>query len=290
MADEDNPDAELKPADPKAKMQKLEEILNRFEISIAEANDLVVLDDYEIVLICDDSGSMTMASLPPNQRKLGVPTPSRWDELKETVSLIVDLGNCFDDSGLDVYFLNREPIKNVMSSTDPRFIQAFNVKPRGTTPLTRTLKRVVQDAGGEKPVLLFILTDGVPDDGPNAFSSEIASVVKKKSTKHTFKVQIMACTDDDEAIGYLNDLDKAYTEVDCTDDYYSERAEVLKAGRVQRFSRGDWCLKAMLGPVSQKFDNLDEEIKGVRKSLTNLLGGGGASSGGAKKSSACVMM
>merc|ERR1719359_499355 len=109
MNDEDNPDAEPKPEDPNAKMRRLAEILERFEISIAEANDLVVLEDYEIVLICDDSGSMTMASLPPAQRKLGVPTPSRWDELKETVSLIIDLGNCFDDSGLDLYFLNREP-------------------------------------------------------------------------------------------------------------------------------------------------------------------------------------
>merc|ERR1719336_3283165 len=45
-------------------MDKLNGILDRFEISIAEANDLVVLQDYEIVIICDDSGSMSGAAQP----------------------------------------------------------------------------------------------------------------------------------------------------------------------------------------------------------------------------------
>ena len=72
--------------------------------------------------------------------------------------------------------------------------------------------------GGEKPVLLFILTDGVPDNGPGEFCREISRLVNKQSTRHTFRVQIMACTGDDDAVGYLNGLDKDFKEVDVTDE------------------------------------------------------------------------
>jgi hypothetical protein len=263
---EDNPDEEYKKDDSQQKMSRLQAILNRFEISIAEANDLVILEDYEMVLIADDSGSMTCPSPPPGQRKLGVPTPTRWDELKETVALMVDLGTCFDADGIDIHFLNRPSISNVKGSSDPAFIKAFSQPPNGTTPLTETLRRVVTSTAGEKPVLLFILTDGVPNGGPGRFGAEIRSVVKKQSTQGTFKIQIMACTGEDEAVGYLNEIDKEFKEVDCTDDYYSERAEVMAAGRFPRFTHGDWCLKAMLGPVSDKFDCMDEKPKPTTRS------------------------
>lgn len=239
--------------------ERLQAILDRFEITIAEANDLVALEDYEIVVIADDSGSMTCPSPPASQRKLGVPSPTRWDELKETVALIVELGACFDSSGLDIHFLNRSTVTNVKSSRDPAFCNAFRDSPNGGTPLTETLMRVVQGSSGEKPVL-FILTDGVPNGGPERFGAELRRVVNKQSTNHTFQVQIMACTGDDAAVGYLNKLDQEFTEVDVTDDYFAEREEVLKAGRTKTFSRGDWCMKAMLGPVSCKFDALDEPL------------------------------
>eukprot|EP00746_Dinoflagellata_sp_MGD_P000071 gnl/MRDRNA2_/MRDRNA2_100124_c0_seq1.p1 gnl/MRDRNA2_/MRDRNA2_100124_c0~~gnl/MRDRNA2_/MRDRNA2_100124_c0_seq1.p1 ORF type:complete len:323 (-),score=65.18 gnl/MRDRNA2_/MRDRNA2_100124_c0_seq1:315-1202(-) len=256
--EEDNPVYDLKTDNVKNQLARLQAILNRFEISIAEANDLTILEDYEIVIIADDSGSMSCPAAPASQRTLGVPAPTRWDELKETLALMVDLGNCFDSSGVDIHFLNRLPISNVKSSGDPAFIRAFNQPPQGGTPLTETLRRVTQKTFGDKPILLIILTDGVPNGGPNAFGAELRKLVKKQSTHVTYKVQIMACTSDDDAIGYLNDLDAELKEVDVTDDYYSERAEVMKARRVSRFTRGDWCMKAMLGPVSTKFDLMDE--------------------------------
>jgi hypothetical protein len=256
--EEDNPVYDMKTDDMKNQLVRLQAILDRFEISIAEANDLLILEDYEMVIIADDSGSMSCPAPPASQRKLGVPTPSRWDELKETVALMVDLGNCFDASGVDIHFLNRLPISNVKSSSDPAFIKAFNQPPKGGTPLTEALGKVALKNFGDKPILLFIMTDGVPNGGPRAFTAELRKLVKKQSTHSTFKVQIMACTGDDDAIGYLNDVDVELKEVDVTDDYYSERAEVMKARRVSRFTRGDWCLKAMLGPVSAKFDCMDE--------------------------------
>jgi hypothetical protein len=249
------------PPVPNARLERLQKILDRFEITIAEANDLVILEDFEMVVIADDSGSMNLPAPPPSERKIGLRTPSRWDELRDTVSLMVDLGCCFDKNGIDVHFLNRASLEGVQSSNDPRFVAAFQRDPNGRTPLTTKLREVVQRSGGEKPVLLFILTDGVPDDGPGSFREELRKTVKKESTSCVFKIQIIACTGDDEAIGYLNEVDRKLKEVDVTDDYYSERVEVMKAKRVEKFTRGDWCLKSMLGPVSTKFDHMDEARK-----------------------------
>jgi len=68
----------------------------------------------------------------------------------------------------------------------------------------------------------------------------------------------MACTDEESVMEYLNRADDTISRLDVTDDYASEREEVLKAqGRSFAFSRGDWLCKAMLGPVDVYFDELD---------------------------------
>lgn len=241
-------------------IKRLQAVLESFEISIAEANELVILEDYEIVIIADDSGSMQRAAAPAGQRKLGEKSATRWDELKDTVSALVDLAVCFDESGVDVFFLNRGKLANVKSSSDPQFVKAFSTAPTGSTPLTETLGLVATKCAGERPVLLFCLTDGEPNGGAGPFKQAVRSMVQRPGPK--IRMQIMACTSNDDEIGWLNVLDKELAEVDVTDDYFSEKAEVLRAGLVPKFSRGDWVMKAMLGPVSRKFDMWDEQIKG----------------------------
>ena len=46
-----------------------------------------------------------------------------------------------DSNGVDVYFLNREPMLNL---TDVRYVQqAFQMPPNGMTPLVRALRRII---------------------------------------------------------------------------------------------------------------------------------------------------
>jgi len=46
--------------------------------------------------------------------------------------------------------------------------------------------------------------------------------------------------------------------VDVTDDFVTERAEILRSqGRGFPFSFGDYVVKALLGPVDPVFDALD---------------------------------
>lgn len=51
------------------------------------------------------------------------------DELKQTVSIVVDLASVFDPDGVDIYFLNREPLFHVRSSEE--LIPVFAVPPAG---------------------------------------------------------------------------------------------------------------------------------------------------------------
>ncbi|CAJ1351842.1 unnamed protein product, partial [Effrenium voratum] len=146
------------------RMGRLQQILQRFEVSIAEANDLTALEDYEIVLILDDSGSMNTAAKPPSQRTLFEAGETRWDELKQTVLLLVELACCFDRTGVDMFFLNRGLLDGVQSASDPRLVQAFQTPARGSTPLTEALRTVAQHCQGERPILLMIFT--VPRDRP----------------------------------------------------------------------------------------------------------------------------
>jgi len=237
-------------------LAKLEAVLARFEITIAEANDLVILQDYEMVVIADDSGSMQASAAAADQRVLGQPTRTRWQELGDTVSEIVEIASCFDESGVDVFFLNRQPLLGVKSAKEPLFVQTFQQLPYGRTPLTEQLQQVAQRfSQTEKKILLFILTDGEPNGGKDAFIRAVRQVVAGGRAK----IQIMACTAEEDEIGWLNVLDAQLAEVDVTDDYFSEKAEVLKVGLATRFTRGDWCMKAMLGPVSRKFDAWDEK-------------------------------
>ena len=242
-------------------MDTLNAVLQRHNISIADANDLVLLQGYDIVFIADDSGSMQLSSVPQNQRKLGQSEPSRWDELKGTVQMIVEIATCFDPDGVDIFFLNRPSIHGIRSRDDPALAQAFASPPFGGTPLTEMLQSVLQkcSANTERPVLVMIATDGEPNGGPHRFMQVIRDAIARRTTQTKFKFQILACTDDDDAVGWLNKFDQEFAEVDVTDDYHSEKQEVLRAEKCRQFQRGDWVIKALLGPISSKFDGWDEK-------------------------------
>jgi len=218
---------------------------------------MMILQDFEMVVIADDSSSMNNAADSGRERKLGETKRTRWHELLDTVSEIVEIASCFDESGIDVYFLNRKPALKVKHTNDEAFLLAFQKPPAGTTPLTETLQRVAEDhSGADMKTLMFILTDGEPDGGEAKFSP----VVKKVTDSGRVHIQIMACTSEEKSIAWLNHLDSGDHKVDVCDDYYSERREVLSVGLRKKFTRGDWCIKAMIGPISGKFDVWDEAL------------------------------
>jgi len=147
---------------------------------------------------------------------------------------------------------------------DQEFQQAFDMLPSGESKLgTRVLEvgeRAAIRMGTEHPILMFVLTDGEMDDKQQAlFEKNIDTLMHKKHHANGhFHLQLMACTNDSESTEWLSHLEYRFEAVDCIDDYQVELAQVMKAKKTTTFTRGDWVLKAMLGPISRKHDNLDE--------------------------------
>lgn len=185
------------------------------------------------------------------------PLPTRWTELQGTLGILLQLCTALNSS-VDIYFLNRPPILNV---SDPSQVAAaFLAPPTGFTPLSKAFRYILSTKRatlGEKKLLVLIFTDGQPTDdhGRTDISTFLNDLATKPPNVH---VQVVACTDDEQAVEYLNDLDDRTPGLDVCDDYHSERKEVLNSqGPGFHFSFGDYVTKCLLGPIDSSFDNLD---------------------------------
>ena len=240
-------------------MQRLSAIAQQFEIRPDWVTKLRELESFDIVVVADDSGSMaTPVAAVPGANPYGA-IQTRWTELRHTLSIVVELASALSggNRGIEIYFLNRPPILQARTAADvqPAFDHG---PPAGFTPLTRVLSGILAaKANSERKMLLLIATDGQPtDDRGNVDIPRFINTLTSKGPK--VFVQIMACTDDESAISYLEKVDKNVPRVDVVDDYASEKREILRAqGARFPFSFGDYVVKALLGPIDPSFDRLD---------------------------------
>mmetsp|Transcript_91045 Transcript_91045/g.143810 ORF Transcript_91045/g.143810 Transcript_91045/m.143810 type:complete len:392 (-) Transcript_91045:191-1366(-) len=232
------------------------DVLQTYEVSDTSAEKLCILRNYDIEVIIDDSSSM---------RSTDGGILSRWDELKETLRDVLSVQCIFDEDGVGITSLNRGRLSGIKTIEDPKFKDFMEKQPCGSTPLTRTLKTLVDELiakskcenDGKNNVLLMIFTDGEPDGGIEKFTTLLESVLYDESSPIQFRCQIMACIGrDTKQLEWLNELDAKLNKLDVTDDYQTERKEVLK--RKDTFTRGEWIIKALLGAVDENIDASDE--------------------------------
>ena len=251
-----NPAAALPPnmfAVADARMEKLKRLAAQFEINPEWVKRLRALENFGIVMICDDSGSMnTAVDTPARTAAGGAPADpygrvrTRWIEMCETASVVCELGTALNDGGVDVYFLNRPPALGVTSASQLQ--QHFTyAPPQGYTPLTSRFQYVLQqkrEVLRERNLLVLIATDGEPTD--EAGTKDIPAFLQAiKARPNTCFVQIMACTDVAADIAWLTKLDEETKGLDVIDDFLSERASILKAqGPNFKFTYGDYIVKA----------------------------------------------
>ena len=77
------------------------------------------------------------------------------------MNIVTDICAVMDSNGVDIYFLNREPILNVTNAQNIR--QVFNSPPQGLTPLVPAIRKILASKRSqtyEKKLLLLIATDG----------------------------------------------------------------------------------------------------------------------------------
>ena len=247
------------PGIPVDSMDRFRNLVEKYSISMEFAMRLRELDGYEIVVILDDSGSMSSPVSKPNDPF--VKTETRWQEAQRSAKIIVDIASVFDPDGVDIYYLNRSPILNVHDENELDSNPIFSRYPDGSTPLGETIERVLNGKSKcERKLLLIVFTDGQPDN-MKLFKSVLAN---RKPIDKIF-VSLVACTDDSNAVGYLNEIDKTLKNVDTNDDYFSELHEIKQVqGPGFPFTFGDYICKILLGPVCPHFDKLDERKLTVR--------------------------
>lgn len=254
---------ELFPPKIKKRSSNLLEFLGiRYNISDVNLNCLKQIENFEIVVICDDSYSMRCPAINATPFScMKYTKDSRWDELKKIVSIVIDIATIFDKDGVDIYFLNREPLFNVTRKEELNKI--FNILPEGFTPLVKTLKRVLADKKKiltTRNLLILIATDGLPYDKTDNENVKKFKDLLKQREKQNIYISILACTDDVETIQEMNKWDKKIKNLDIIDDYNSEKKEVIKIqGDKFNFSFGDYIVKALLGSIDPYFDKLDEQ-------------------------------
>ena len=220
----------------------------KHEIRISERDRLRILDQYEIVVLCDDSGTMNSTVDGTNR--------TRWDELRYIVKLVIEIGTIFDRSGVDVYFLNRE---NALEINDPKDIdRLFTPPPTGFTPLARKLQDILNFAENrpdkEKKVLVFVATDGAPtDNGGNPDLEGFEQVMKNERNAETTHVMFLICTDEPDDIAYLAKFKRTMKNVDVYDDYETEKKKIRRLrGNNYTFSKADYIVQALVGAVEPK--------------------------------------
>ncbi|CAM4882633.1 unnamed protein product [Rotaria socialis] len=151
----------------------------------------------------------------------------------------------------------------------------------GATPVVRVFRQILRDKKAqiqERNLLILLATDGAPtDDYGNLKVQELRQFLlsERKPTKR-IPVTIIACTDDNEAMSYLNDWDTTIPNLDVVDDYKNEKQEILKCqGKSFPFSYGDYVVKILMGGVDSWFDELDEKkvstdaFEGARSGTTD---------------------
>jgi glutaredoxin len=209
------------------------------------------LEDFEIVFVCDDSGSM-------NTNVDGGDT-TRWDELKNIVAIVAEVAAALDDNGIDVFFLNRSPVEGVRTSS--QIHEAFRRKPSGGTPIGRTLQLISTKYDKEKAVLVLLATDGEPSD-KDIFRAWIKNMPPK------WYMSIIVCTDDKKAVKYLDKIDKDYENIDVVDDFNSENQQIQRKLK-RNITHAEYIAKIMLGPIDPFYDKMDElnKMKGPTRCL-----------------------
>lgn len=123
------------------------------------------LNDFDIVFLIDDSGSMR---------------GNLWKEVEAALQVIVPICTERDVDGVDFYFLNNEDDRRFKNVTNPGVVaQIFqSVRPYALTPIGQRLNDVMrpyinalqtcQAKGAElpKPLNIIVITDGRPSDEP----------------------------------------------------------------------------------------------------------------------------
>ena len=245
--------------------------VKRHELNPTTAKTLLdVISRCDVVLLCDDSDSMSQSISEEGTDAFAPKKSTRWMELKKFCAALIEIVTSTHPFGLDIHFLNRPPVRQVMS---PQGLSGvFSIPPNGATPLTDALSRIFREravSAQAGPVLVIVVTDGEPTS--NMTTDVRGELFSLLSGKHNnIHVSFAECTDQEEDMEYLDQWDGQIPNFDNTDDYREELQRVKNAQGMQfKFDYTDYCIKVILSTFVRWFFSLDQANYAGRAASTS---------------------
>lgn len=241
-----------------APLSKFESLVKRHELKEPVVSQLKnTLETCKIVLLCDDSFSMSNTIAEEGTDPFAIKKSTRWLELKKLAAVLIEYVTAINPDGLDIHFLNRE---GKMGVTDMSGLQMlFSNDPNGGTPLISRIKRLYdsyKNTLNGKQLLLVVITDGEPSDGSHDDLFYAISYVTRNGEAH---VSFAECTDQEDDMEYLDRWDGRIKNFDNTDDYREELKRVKNIqGQSFKFDYNDYVVKILLATFVRWYFNLDQ--------------------------------
>lgn len=241
----------------------LQTLASTWKLPVELAADLVKIALFDVVVLCDDSGSMKFEQ-----------GGERIEDLKMILGKVSFACSLFDHDGIQIRFLNAPTQGNNINSEQAATSLISQIKFSGLTPLGTAMDQKIlqplligpaRSNQLQKPLLVVAITDGAPagEDthkiaqviananqelqrsryGPDAVSYQFAQVGNDQGAQ-----KFLASLDEDPMIGRL---------IDQTGDYEYESVQMQqKTG--EDLSPEMWIMKLLLGPIDTSYDSKDE--------------------------------
>lgn len=233
---------------------------------------LTYIPNTKVVLLCDDSSSMTQTILSEGAdpfAPITAATKTRWSELKRLAAEIITIVTSLNNNGIDLHFLHREKLTGV---TTPAGLQAkfLELPHEETTPLVATLEKVYNENvpflnKGQK-LLIICICDGEPRGSPVETREGLKASLLNITRSGQVHVAFSEATDSEEDCEYLDSFDGIIPNFDNNDFCEMEIARVKRIQGVNfKFDYSDYVAKILLGTFDRWCYLLDQsKISDVR--------------------------
>lgn len=213
---------------------------------------------YDVVILADDSGSMTFDK-------------ERTDDLQFIITQVAEIATCFDKDGITLRTfkdtLSADNLTNVVKVQTEVNKMNYN----GGTPMGNALRSYVLDPlvfkpaskqTLQKPVLVIVVTDGAPDnkyDVRNAVLNAKSTLSNTKYGPKAVAFQFAQVGRDRQAQAWLGEIDTDADigdMIDATSYFEHEQDEYSRKGI--DLTPYLWILKLIMGSIDPKYDSEDE--------------------------------